>query len=659
VRKVLSYLAPLLLLCLLLAGCATQKKINQIKTKSVSANLRLAKESELPELSQQGERKKDTLKVEDLDGKEVLIMRAIKDEETGEMVATEVLQAAVVTARFRNVAERRGEVDIEFQIIVTDTLQDSKWQLRFSPEMYVLEDTVQLDPVIITGNEFRKNQLRGYQQYDRFLQSLTRDSTRFVDEKQLEIFLERNIPEIFSYKTDTTFVSDEEFASKFGVTEQQAIDHYTNKALQRRNANRSRKKSKMWDRYVKTPIVTEGIRLDTVIRTVDGDFIYNYIQTIHTRPKLRKVDVVLKGDIYDSSSKLYTIPPSAPLTFYISSLSAFVDNTERYKTKVIERRAEANTACKVEFATGKSDIDLSLGKNSSEIGRIKGNLASLMENTVFDLDSIVVTATCSPEGSLQLNSTLAQQRSESVTGYFRRFIRNYNDSLSRERGFSVDENGNIVKAEKAPEIKFKARSIPEDWASLDELVLNDTTLTQKQKDNYHSISKKKDLDAREASMRSEEYYTYVKDELFPLLRRVKFDFYLHRKGMVKDTVHTTVLDTNYMNGVQAIRDRDYQTAITILRPYNDYNTAIAYVAMDYNVSARTILEKLEKTAQVNYMLAILYSREGDDQKAVQHYLHACQQEASYVHRGNLDPEISALIKRYNLNAQPEEDDFTY
>ena len=76
--------------------------------------------------------------------------------------------------------------------------------------------------------------------------------------------------------------------------------------------------------------------------------------------------------------------------------------------------------------------------------------------------------------------------------------------------------------------------------------------------------------------------------------------------------------------------------------------------MDYNESALSILKTLEKTAQVNYMLAIIYSRRGDDQNAVQHYMHACQMEPSYIHRGNLDPEISTLIKRYGLNKQDDE-----
>ena len=110
-----------------------------------------------------------------------------------------------------------------------------------------------------------------------------------------------------------------------------------------------------------------------------------------------------------------------------------------------------------------------------------------------------------------------------------------------------------------------------------------------------------------------------------------------------------------MEGVQAIRDRDYETAVTLLRPYNDYNTAIAYCSMDYNASALSILETLDKTPQVNYMLSVLYSRSGNDEQAVKHYLRSCEQEPSYIHRGNLDPEISVLIKRYGLNRQDDDD----
>ena len=81
---------------------------------------------------------RDTLRIKDDDGRELMIMKAFRDEETGDMVATETLDAAMVTARFRNIAERHGKVDLAFQIIVPAAMQDSKWQLRFYPDMYML-----------------------------------------------------------------------------------------------------------------------------------------------------------------------------------------------------------------------------------------------------------------------------------------------------------------------------------------------------------------------------------------------------------------------------------------------------------------------------------------------------------------------------------------
>ncbi len=112
-----------------------------------------------------------------------------------------------------------------------------------------------------------------------------------------------------------------------------------------------------------------------------------------------------------------------------------------------------------------------------------------------------------------------------------------------------------------------------------------------------------------------------------------------------------------MKGVELLRDRDYEQALKYLKDYKDFNTAIAYVSLDYNASAMAILKDLEKTAPVNYMLALLYARNDDDQNAVQHYLTSCKQDRSYVFRGNLDPEIYVLIQRYGLNKQ-DEDEFT-
>ena len=654
--KRIYYIFLAIALPVLVAGCASGRKVKDLRSGTYRPTLSLAREQDfIPDIRKEMTAQRDTFVVRDGD-REILIMKAIKDED-GEMVAHDVLDAAVVTARFRNVAERNGRVDIEFQVIVPQSMQDSKWQLRFRPQMYILEDTLDLDPVIITGADYRKAQLKGYQQYEKFLSTIVTNPDEFVNWWLLELFIERNMPDLYAFKTDSTYVSDEEFASAYGVTEREAIEHYTDDLARRANNKRISRREKMYRKYVKVPIVTDGLRLDTVIQTLGGDFVYRYVQPIRTRPKLRKVDVVLSGDVYESDTKIYDIPQSEPLTFYISSLSAFVDNREKYLTKIIERQVNENTACYIEFASGSFEVDETMGNNPGEIARIKDNLRTLMGSDTFVIDSIIVTSSASPEGTISFNDRLSRRRSEGISGYFSAWMNNHQDSLERERGFSVDEQGNVI-VEKRREIPMLGRSSGENWRMLDHLVEKDTLMTEDEKKSYISSADIRDLDQRERSLQSLGCYRHMRERLYPHLRTVRFDFHLHRKGMVKDTVHTTVLDTAYMNGVQAIRDRDYERALTALRPYNDYNTAIAYLCMDYNASAMQILEGLDRTAQVNYMLAVLYSRRGEEQKAVECYVRSCSQDPSYIHRGNLDPEIAVLIRRYGLNAAPE-DEFEY
>ena len=662
-------MCPILLILVILLlcaqSCSTPSKLETVQREKLHAEIGLVQEPVLHKEEVHEIARPDTLIIHDDDGRELILMKAVKDE-NGEMVATDVINAAVVEARFRNVAERHGKVDIEFQIRVPKDMQDEAWQLRFYPRMHILGDTLNLEQVIITGAKYRKAQLRGYQQYEKYLASIVTDSTRFINMRLLELFIQRNIPDLYAFKADSTEVADESFnaildtkvasnfASQYGVTGRDAIEYYTNTISKRLNARRWEQREKMYRKYVKAPIVHEGLRLDTVITAANGDFIYNYVQTITTRPKLRKVDVVLSGDIFEQDKRLYEIPETEPLTYYISSLSAFVDGTPRYKKQITSRRVQANTACYIDFEQGSAEIDEDMSNNHFEIGRIKQNLASLIENKVFDLDSIIVTASCSPEGSVPFNTKLSQRRSESVSRYFDEYIRAYRDSLREENLVHVYFDGMAeedIPGQGENEVVFISRNNPENWRMLDVLVEQSEVLTENEKQIYRDIREIENLDLREQSLSWQDFYPHLREVLYPRLRTVKFDFHLHRKGMVKDTIQTTVLDEEYMAGVQAIRDRDYETAIRILRPYKDYNAAVAFCAMDYNASALAILETLPETDQVHYMLAVIYSRQGRDRDAVEHYLKACKLTPSYWHRGNLDPEIAALIKRYNLNSE--------
>lgn len=664
---VICNIVLLVVVCLLISGCGTSRKVERIQARQMRAEIGMVEEipgragndgekisprtsfgrndnKGMPGQAGHDGRGDNAVRDTTLDtsSEGPIIMNAVRDED-GNMVATDVLEAASVTARFRNIAERGGKVNIEFAVTVPQDMMDPQWQLRFYPRMYVLEDTLGLDPILITGQEYRNEQMRGYRRYEKFLQSIVTDSMEFVNLRLLEIFIERNIPALYAFRTDSTFVSDAEFASAFGVTEQQAVEHYTNRLAKSANERRKARKEERFRQYVKVPI-EQGFRLDTVMREINGDFRYVYSHTLASRPRLRKVDVVLSGAIYQEDVKIYDIPECEPLTYYISSLSAFVDGTERYMTKVIERKVSANTACYVEFEHDRYEVDESLGYNRDEIGRIKKNLSALIDNDEFEMDSIVVTASSSPEGTVAYNTRLTQRRSEAVAEYFRRFIDEYRDSVKVDEGFVVDMTGDprSEPGMTGEGIRFIARNDAENWRMLDVLVAEDTVMSYEDKIAYINACEVDDLDQREEVLQKLGCYRHLREKVYPRLRTVKFDFYLHRKDMQKDTVHTTVIDSTYMAGGQAIRDRDYETAVTLLRPYQDYNAAVAFCALDYNASALAILERLHRTDQVNYMLAIVYSRLGEIEKAARCYEEACRQNPGFVHRGNLDPEISRL-----------------
>ena len=640
------------LLALIGGSCGMQRKIGRLPGHSVSIAPDDGPALPAPDLH---ELVRDTLTVQDETGRQVLIMRAVRDVD-GEMVATDVLPAARVTARFRNVAERAGKVDLRFEIRVPKEMQDSQWQLRFYPQMDLTGERIPLDPVFITGSAYRKAQLRGYQHYQRFLDSIIQDSTLFLSRRQLELFVRRNLPGLYRFRNDTTLVCEEEFASAYGVTQQEAVRHYTLQFKIWRNNRKIARKGYMFDRYVKVPIVTEGLRLDSVMTGDGQEFIYCYTQPIQVRPALRKADISLQGSIYEQEKRIYRIPESEPITFYISSLSTLVQPMERYVSHIVERRAEAHTACYIDFEAGSAAVKPPLGENRAEIARIRANLLELVRSDTFDIDSIVVTASCSPEGEYRTNERLARERSGSVSSYFSHILRGLQDSIRQERGLVMDLENVLTPGQ---EIRFISRYRPEDWESLDRLVKRDSLLRPQDKAGYASLRQISDPDRREAALQQEPYYRHLREKLYPRLRTVRFSFQLHRRGMLKDTVMTTVPDTVYRNGLQAIRDRDYERAVTLLRPYGDYNTAVAYLCMDYNASAAEILDKLDPTPAVLYMQAILHARSGDDRAAVQAYLQACRLDPSYIHRGNLDPEISELARRYDIRPQGPEENLSF
>ena len=235
----------------------------------------------------------------------------------------------------------------------------------------------------------------------------------------------------------------------------------------------------------------------------------------------------------------------------------------------------------------------------------------------------MIAASCSPEGEYMYNKRLSMARSSAV----------------------IDALSNCM----TPEFKscLKASSVPENWRQFRQLVQNDSVLSPGVKDRIISMtSDMSDPDRVEGRLSQMKEYRYLRERIYPYLRSVSFDFYLHRKGMVKDTVHTTVVDTAYMSGVYALKNMDYNKAVEYLRPYADYNSALAFLSAGYNHSALNILESLSSSdAKVCYLMAMVLSRLGEDKRALKYYTKSLELAPFLEFRANLDPEMSELVKR--------------
>ena len=614
-------------------SCTSTGKLMSLRENPVAPEIMLPAEGFRQDLDDLDDVLSDTIRIRRLDGKDLILMNAVKDED-GEMVAHDRIKAAVVTARFRNVAEREGKVDITFDITVPGSMTDTDWMVKFRPVLETPEGNRELEYLQITGAKYRKKQLKGYERYNKFLESIITDPDGFLNRHQFEVFLRRNMPGVYKYRNDSTAVSEEQFVSEFGVGWEEAVRHYTQDYLVRRNKKRVSMKEKMRRKYIKMPIDTSGMRIDTVITAGSGDITYRYTQTLQVSSRMKKVSVSLMGDVYQEDKVVFSTPRSKPLDFYVSSLSSLADDSPRYIESIIHRSVEANTACYIDFAPGSSEIVPSREGNDKEIQRIKNNLHDLMSDDSFLLDSIVITASCSPEGTFRSNVHLASARAEAVKNYFDKYVADVSDSLERPYGDG--------------KIRFITASVPENWTMLDKLVERESALTDMDKEGYRILSRQEDPDTRELYLQQKSCYPHIRSILYPRLRIVSFDFFLHRKGMIKDTVHTTVPDSVYAKGIEAIKERDYQTAIKLLRPYKDYNTAVAYSAAGYNASALDILEKQKKADKVLYMMAVIYSRTGKKQQAIQCYIDACKINGALISRGNMDPEISTLVREYSL-----------
>lgn len=423
----------------IVTGCATPGKIGTIKESGATASLSAGSTPSPMETGREIREtvhNDDTLTVRGLNGEKLYLMKTFVDS-TGNVYGSEELSGVVISTRSRNIAERGGKIDLAFDVLIPKELMDPTWQVRFRPLVKMMGQEMELDEILITGSGYRREQLKGYELYDRYLKSLVTDSTALRHQHLIEVFIERHLPSLGRLKGDSSSV-DYSRVGLYDISYRQVVEHYLKRGKMRINDYRKGNTEEAFRRFVKVPIDTVGVRVDSVI-THTNDIIYSYHETIEAIPQLRKLEILLPGEILKRGNPIYTIPSGEPISFYISNLATFAEK----------------------------------GENGSPL--------------------------------------------------------------------------------------------------------------------------------------------------------------------------------TYLEGIDAIYRKEYHRAATLLAPFRDINTAVAYMSQGENSLAREVLEDLPQSAKRDYMLAIIYAADGETQKAIQSYIDSVKGDHTYAFRANLDPEIRELIKKYNID----------
>ena len=625
-------------------------------------------------------------------GKEHIVTEATKDSVTGEYITQMELSEITVVAKSKQVAERNGKINLDFIVTVPGELISNKWQVQLTPVAYKSADTLYLDRIFLSGADFAKMQRKGYMRYQAFMNSIIPDSLylqKLFDEKgyrkalaelEEEYFqawkheviskerwidwsdkanarfalfnyrMERNKQAIAGYNSILEYLPAyrlrREMDGKYipskwkifaegnykirtrNITPEDSASitrRFTDYAKMAENRKRKEQAGEMYEKYVRFPY--EAARLDTVIKEGDN-FVYYYKQELPATENTKKIDLTLDGQILSKDETKTQLPPSDTITYFISSMVQFLDRSPRYKKKIITRKDEVNLRAYVTYKSGATEFSEDIGDNRAEIDKVFETIHGINYTGEFLIDSIRMTATSSPEGSADMNLFLSKGRALALKKYL---------ALRSDDREGVDT-------------LFRPRWIGEDWNRLHELVLADDSLENKA--YLLRIMKETDNpDNREYALRKYPAdYMRIRGKHYPLLRGVEFKFHLHRRNMLQDTIVMPVIDTTYMQAVKMIEDRQYRQALAILDVSypDDYNTAVCLMSLGYDKRALEIMTEQADTSDRNYLLAILYSRLKREEDALKMYVKSCDQDASKIWRGRLDPEINKLIVTYNL-----------
>lgn len=609
----------------------------------------------------------------------------------GDILVDVELNEIQISAPSRRVAERSGKVLIEFLVDVPEALFRKDFQLALFPKLSGSDSLAELRPVVLNGSTFRGKQKKQYQTYGKYVESLELNGQerkeKFLNQRLFSIYLERQgllrekenerrrkaysaylLSEKKMRERDNLFGNVPERASRefnsgslsnlFSLIPYAQVtrDKLLSDAVERGNSPKllpslsledslhaynlfwskrkfeanEKKIARLGDTFEKIidyPVY-ENAYLDTVVSRGRHQINYQYwLEAGESSPRML---LSLDGAVTAIDGSSYHFKAIDTLTYFVSSMTTFIDDTPRLKRKINLRRVQAEMSVNLLFPVGKTDIMDTLSNNKEELERLKVFYRDLMGNEDLVIDSIVIQAGSSPEGPWDLNDRLSRQRASKAAIFL---------------ATHFPENPELVELS-------KPYSLSENWLLLNSLLECDSLLEQPHRKAIRGlIQTYADPDGREYAIRQRypSAYKILTEVYYPQLRNISFMFHLHRAGFARDTVYTNEPDLEYARGIELLKKRKYKEALAVLGEYADVNTALAHMSLGHDTQALAILTMQKSTPDIDYMLAILNLRIGKTEEALRYYQKSCEIDPSKVFRGNLDPEIQKLKAQFNID----------
>ena len=581
-------------LCIITISCAMTHSL-QRQTPTADIKLPGNGSVETPEVEDIERAVEQIRRVSMNGGRDSVFLAEVERDSIGEVTMKGgTVPTVYVVAKSKTVAERNGEIALDFIIGIPATLQNNTWGLSLTPVVENNGTEEALQPLSIRGELFSEVQKRQYWQMNKYLNRILGDTTGLSSTVSLA-------------------------AKYYGAY---------NRYLGNDKKRLAEKLETTYKETISFPYLSDP-RLDSVLLR-KGELRYYYTQRYRPTKNTHRLHLYFRGYIDAIDRSQYALANSDTLTYTVTSMLSLLDNEPRYMLKVIDKYVEVRDRNYITFPVGRANVIDTMGQNLVQLAKIERLMDTLINQYEFFVDSITIIASSSPDGSMATNNRIAGERARSIK-----------ERLVRKFGHEVDT-------------LIRTRSIGEDWALLKRLIRHNSDMPNWEQITA-MIDQSRNLDVTEPQIRQQfpKDYAYMKEILYPQLRAVDFRYNLRRVDMVKDTVVLTVLDTTYMRGVQQLRDRDYVGALRTLNDYKSQNLAIVLLSLGYDEAALEILKQLpakEKNAKTDYLSAIALSRINRPQEGLECYLKAIQTDPVLKFRGNLDPEIQILYKQNNVTS---------